>query len=466
MLTTKTPLPTRPVAAPTAKPAPAAQKKPASVIAPAVRPPVALPPATPKKPASAVRSVVVAPVRESVPSAPPKAQRSRAKLIVTLLVILILIVSVSVYIGGTKPQSVTVAAAPRRVAAPGLVEAESGLVNLSFELSGKLVSVCVEEGQTVQAGQVIAELQNDDATARVDAAKAVVGVAEAQLKTLEVELAAEVVRCERTVDRCHAELALLKAGPRPEEIARARAEVAALDSDHKRAADDESKYSDKAAMKAGAWTVQQRDNARHLAESAAARLNAARETLAALTAGSRKEDIDRAQAVFAAAEADLKRARDTQDSRLNVARAQVAEAHARLKISQAELGKTVLRTPIAGKVVWKHHHAGESVGVLSPDPVVAIADCARLRIRASVDEADFVNVKPGQKVQITSDSCPGKTFAGTVTQLSNSAGPKKFSTGEAKERQDVNIVETLVRIDEPTPLKLGVRVTAIFETGK
>ena len=151
--------------------------------------------------------------------------------------------------------------------------------------------------------------------ARAWSCRASIGVADAQLKTLEVELAAEVVRCERTVDRCNAELALLKAGPRMEEIARARAEVAALDADSKRAAEDAAKYTDKAALEAGAWTVQQRDNARRLAESAAARLNAARETLGALTAGSRKEDIHRAQAIFAASQADLERAKSTQESR-------------------------------------------------------------------------------------------------------------------------------------------------------
>jgi HlyD family secretion protein len=421
-------------------------------------------PIVPKTPTSGVRPAVAYAPRERDAITTPK-KRSRKTLVIAIIVaVLIVSVTASITIGkGTAMSANVPSSGPRRVAAPGLVEAESGLLNLSFELSGRLVNVCVEEGQSVQAGQVIAELQNGDANARVDEARAAVGVAEAQLKTMEVELNSELIRCEHTVDRCAAELALLKAGPRPEEIARAKAEVTALEADSKRAAEDAAKYTDKAALEAGAWTVQQRDNARRLAESAAARLNAARETLGALQSGSRKEDIDRAQAIFAAAQADLQRATSTQESRLNVTRAQISEANARLKMTQAELSKTILRAPIAGKVVWKHHHTGESVGVLPPDPIVAIADCSRLRVRASVDEADFVNIKPGQKVQITSDACPGKSFKGTVVMLSNSAGPKKFNTGEAKEKMDINVVETLIKIDEPTPLKLGVRVTAIFD---
>src|SRR5205823_5692613 len=131
---------------------------------------------------------------------------------------------------------------------------------------------------------------------------------------------------------------------------------------------------------------------------------------AALEAGYRKEDIDKAQALLAGAQSDLKRARETAPSRMETARAEMAEAQARVKLAESEIKKSILRAPIGGNVVWKFKHSGESVGVLPPDPVAALADCSKLRVRASVDEADYGQIHMGQRVKLSSDSCPGQSF--------------------------------------------------------
>src|SRR6266446_2898986 len=52
------------------------------------------------------------------------------------------------------------------IAAPGRVEAVSEEVRVSSELSGRLKRVSVEEGDRVQRGQVLAEIENDDNGAR------------------------------------------------------------------------------------------------------------------------------------------------------------------------------------------------------------------------------------------------------------------------------------------------------------
>src|SRR5260370_39989952 len=58
------------------------------------------------------------------------------------------------------------------IAAPGRVEAVSEEVRVSSELSGRLKRVAVEEGDRVQRGQVLAEIENNDYRARVEAAEA------------------------------------------------------------------------------------------------------------------------------------------------------------------------------------------------------------------------------------------------------------------------------------------------------
>src|SRR5215813_14793424 len=52
------------------------------------------------------------------------------------------------------------------IAAPGRVEAISEEVRVSSELSGRLKSVNVEEGDRVKKGQVLAQIENDDYVAR------------------------------------------------------------------------------------------------------------------------------------------------------------------------------------------------------------------------------------------------------------------------------------------------------------
>src|SRR5258706_1301831 len=69
-----------------------------------------------------------------------------------------------------------------QIAAPGRVEAVSEEIRVSSELSGRLRTVRVEEGDRVQRGQVLAEIENDDYRARVAEAEAGLAQREAVLR--------------------------------------------------------------------------------------------------------------------------------------------------------------------------------------------------------------------------------------------------------------------------------------------
>src|SRR5258708_5712398 len=86
------------------------------------------------------------------------------------------------------------------IAAPGRVEAVSEEIRVSSELSGRLRTVHVEEGDRVQRGQVLAEIENDDYRARVAAA-------EAELRQREAELR-RTVNGARTQERLEAEASM------------------------------------------------------------------------------------------------------------------------------------------------------------------------------------------------------------------------------------------------------------------
>ena len=85
---------------------------------------------------------------------------------------------------------------PFLVAGPGRVEPLSENIQIGSELSGKIKSVNVEEGDTVRQGQVLAALQNDDYHAEVLSAQAQVLEKEATLR--------KVVNGARTQERSEA----------------------------------------------------------------------------------------------------------------------------------------------------------------------------------------------------------------------------------------------------------------------
>src|SRR5690349_14412907 len=70
------------------------------------------------------------------------------------------------------------------VAAPGRVEPRSEQIELSAEVGGRLKAVLVRAGDVVEAGAVVAELENDAAKARVTVARAQLEQKEAALRRL------------------------------------------------------------------------------------------------------------------------------------------------------------------------------------------------------------------------------------------------------------------------------------------
>jgi multidrug resistance efflux pump len=355
----------------------------------------------------------------------------------------------------------------RSKAAPGLVEAVSGERALSFEVGGKIHAVLVEEGQVVRVGDPIAELENADLVAKLKSRQADFSVAEAKLGILKGNLESDLKKAQSEVARLKAELALLE--PRQEDIDQAKADMEAVEADAKRLAEDEQKYSDPNG-RGKSWSVQLYDQAKGLSAAAAAKLASAKARLRALQAGSRPEEKERTRALLASAQAEMLRQQTTNAFEIQSAQAQVDQAQAQIDLAKAELEKARIVSSVTGTIVRKYMHPGEVIDALHPQPVVTVADMTRLRVRADVDEADFPRIRVGQRVKITADALEeGRSFPGTVESISPITGQKRFSTGDARERMDVKIVETVVKFDTPPPpqfVKLGLRVTALFEVAE
>lgn len=305
-------------------------------------------------------------------------------------------------------------AAPAWVAAPGRVEPLSEEMRLGFDIAGKLAEVSVEEGDSVKQGQILARLAADEFAARVDAAEQVLAGREAAL--------AKVLAGARDMERQEAKAAVAEA--------QAIAEVARIEHGRRRQ-----------LLGKEVLSQEEADRAKREYKVATERLDAARQHFRLVNDPSREEDVKRAMA-------------------------EAAEARARLAEAQALAAKAVIRSPIDGVVLRKHRRAGEMVSVSFDTPVVTVGDIARLRVRADVDERDISRIKPGQNAVLMAEAYGERQFTGVVSRVSKILGKKNIRTDDPAEKNDTRILETLIDLDGPGELPVGLRLDVFIITGE
>lgn len=296
------------------------------------------------------------------------------------------------------------------IAGPGRVEPHSEDVKLAAELSGKLKSVLVEEGDFIQRGEVLAELENSDYRAQVESAAAEVKQRQAELR--------KVVNGARREERREAFSSVEEAKA---VMNNAYSEMVRR---HK-------------LFDTGTISREEEDRYEKEYEVAKARYQAKVQNHALIDEEAREEDVAMAQA-------------------------NLENAKARLDGARALLAKTYVRSPIDGVVLRKHHRTGESVsnGATNPDPIFTIGDKQALRVRMDVDETDVAKLANGQRAYVTADAYGQQRFWGHVVRIGQELGRKNVRTDEPTEHVDTKILETLIELDPGTSLPVGLRVDA------
>ena len=104
---------------------------------------------------------------------------------------------------------------------------------------------------------------------------------------------------------------------------------------------------------------------------------------------------------------------------LKAAQAQLALARAQNDRDRANLGFTVIRSPVDGVVVDRIVDLGQTVAASFQTPtLIKIAqDLSEMRIDTSFAEADIGLIREGQKARFTVDAFPNKNFTGEVQQI-------------------------------------------------
>jgi HlyD family secretion protein len=115
------------------------------------------------------------------------------------------------------------------------------------------------------------------------------------------------------------------------------------------------------------------------------------------------------------AQADVRRI----EAELQQARMAVPEKAAVLAAAQADLDRTVIRSPIDGVVVGRFVNEGQTlaVGLESRTTFVVAHRLEDMEIHAQVDEADIGRIAPGQPAHFTVDAYPDRRFEASVRQV-------------------------------------------------
>jgi HlyD family secretion protein len=136
------------------------------------------------------------------------------------------------------------------------------------------------------------------------------------------------------------------------------------------------------------------------------------------------------------------------------------------------LSKTQYRAPFDGVVTNLPVREGETVvmGIQNApgSTLMTLADISVITAEVKVDETDIVNVKLGQTAEVSIDAIPKKKFRGTVTEIGNNALLRSTgvatsqSTGSSQEAKDFKVVVTLIEV--PENLRPGLSATAKITT--
>ena len=356
-------------------------------------------------------------------------------------------------------------AAAGRVTGSGSIEATQ--IDVTPKVAGRVSKLLVKEGDRVKAGQVLAELEPQEASAQVAQAQAAVAQAEASVKQAQqavtsqeqvtraqvAQAQAQVTMAAARVPQAETALAIEERTARQAvsaaqaQVSSAEAQVGSARSALAKARSDLARQ--KALLTQGAVAANEVDAAqaaydgavaqdRSAAEGVAqARANLASAQASVMQVQVLRQGVEAARANVAQAEAVLENAQSGQtvvaQRRQNLAAAQAALAQARdnLRYQQLIAGHDTILAPMDGVIQTKNVEVGEVVPAGAA--LYTLLNPEDTWVRIYVREDRVGRVKIGQAARVTVDTLPGRVFSGRVAQINNQP---EFTTVNVQTKED------------------------------
>lgn len=264
-------------------------------------------------------------------------------------------------------------------------------IELASKVVGRVAWIGVDKGDRVRQGQVLVRLEDD-------------------------EYRAHLLEAQGQVETLKARLAEAEHGSRPEEIAKAKADVeqARADlSDFKVTLDRTREL-----VKERIMARQSLDDAQAKYDGQAARVASLERAYDLVRLGPRQEEID-------------------------ATKAQLLQAQGTLDYAQTQLDNTVILAPVSGTILERNVEKGEFVttGFVGDKGakgyVVSMANLKDLQVELDINETDFAKLGPRQPGITTTDAYPDRKYKGSIEEISPEANRQKAT------------VQVKVKIDDP-----------------
>lgn len=402
---------------------------------------------------------------------------------------------------------------------------ESAQVSIAPELSGKVIEVLVDEGDSVAAGDVLFRLDSTLLEAQRALAAASLDTAKSAVSSAEAAVASARAQYDLSVNAALAEEASLRTADwklneptdynqpswyfdRAEQLSAFEAEAQSAQDALKKAQDDLDFYEEKASsgdfltsekrlnQARAAYEVAQdvldstnsadqelRDAAQTAFDDALAELEDAQEEYNDALTTEGAEDILTARAELRVAQERANRAADrlralqtgldspkvaaalkvVEQAEAAAAQAQsaVSQAEANLAVLDAQLAKLTVAAPADGVVLTRSVEPGE---VVNPGSIIlTLANLADLTLTVYIPEDRYGEVTLGAMAEVTVDSFPGETFSATVISISDRAEftPRNVQTVEGRK---TTVFAIKLRLDDPEgKLKPGMPADVTFK---
>lgn len=310
-------------------------------------------------------------------------------------------------------KSVTARVSERRIVASGWIEGRTASIELGSRISEQIKRILAHQGDWVKAGTPLIELNSS-------------------LYIFQQQLA------QAQVDQMEAELKRIQNGPLASEIEEARQEYLAL-----------------AAELQGA-------------QKNLLRLEQLTDSFV-VSPQSYDEESSRVcvlQGRVAAAQSRLTTIMNSpREDELLIARAGLEAARSRLLLATENLSRTVITSPVDGRVLRVNCEEGELTGPELSQPLMLLSDTRTLRALAEVDEYDALSIQAGQRALIVSNQPPYVRIRGVVAELEPQVDRKTAFTNRPEERLDTFSRRVWIQLDSQTELPVGLPVDVVIAVG-
>jgi HlyD family secretion protein len=296
---------------------------------------------------------------------------------------------------------------PAQIRASGIIEMNE--IDVASRIGGRIVRLMVNEGDSVQAGDTLAVLEQDEIAAQLRA------------QTAEAERAA-------------AQSQEVAKGPRTQEIQMQRATVASLEAQLDGA--EKQFVRMQALYDRQVVSAEDLDKARTARDDLKARRDAAIQQLKLLEAGSRREDIVAARQASEAANASMMGAR-------------------------VRLRELVLMAPTHGVVLLRNFEPGELVG--AGLPVVTLGNPDSLWVRVYVAAPLVSRIRRGSEAQVHLGGGDKRRFPGRVSEISTKAEFTPRAALTEEERANIVFAVKIMLAPSNGQLKAGLPADAVIQ---